>query len=168
MLRVSSASITEMNEQMMAQTSASTESLTPKVQSLACATDEHDARLDRVSGVLGNLIQAMTRLVLKMRAARRSLILYFCVVASWYLSRRSLYLPEKSGQPNNQIIQLLIAQQKNAPNPNTRFTWFQPPIRFENALGVILPVLAEYSTEVRFSPAATVLADNKNSSFTLS
>ena len=61
LLRVSRASITAMNEQMIAQTLASTRGLSDEIQSVASSADEHNVRLDRVSVLLENLMGAMTR-----------------------------------------------------------------------------------------------------------
>lgn len=38
---------------------------------------------------------------------------------------------------------------RTIPPPNTRYTWVQDPIRFENALGKILPIASESNWDVR-------------------
>ncbi len=35
-----------------------------------------------------------------------------------------------------------------APQPNTRYTWAQAPVRFEDALGRVIPVPSEYGWDV--------------------
>ncbi|KAL9046037.1 MAG: hypothetical protein Q9214_001031 [Letrouitia sp. 1 TL-2023] len=48
-------------------------------------------------------------------------------------------------ETNVQIIRLLIQLQNITQAPDLRHTWFQPPCRFENALGRVIPVPSEYS-----------------------
>ena len=51
-------------------------------------------------------------------------------------------------QQNNKIIQLFQVKQTAPVHPDPRFTWFQQPVRFEDAMGRILPVPAEYNLGV--------------------
>ena len=44
---------------------------------------------------------------------------------------------------NTQIMDALMVQGFNV-SPDTQHTWFQPPVKFEDALGRVLPVPSEY------------------------
>lgn len=43
---------------------------------------------------------------------------------------------------------LRVLMERSIPPPNARYTWVQEPIRFENALGEILPIASESSWDV--------------------
>ncbi|KAE8442464.1 hypothetical protein EG329_003307 [Mollisiaceae sp. DMI_Dod_QoI] len=44
----------------------------------------------------------------------------------------------------NELIDLCSKTLNTAPRPNTRYTWAQAPVRFEDALGRVIPVPSEY------------------------
>ena len=49
---------------------------------------------------------------------------------------------------DNLILDMLMRQEKNTTRPDLHHTWFQQPVKFEDALGRILPVLSEYNVGV--------------------
>ena len=49
---------------------------------------------------------------------------------------------------DKQIIDLLMRQQNTNAAPDLHHTWFQQPVKFEDALGRILPVPSEYNLGV--------------------
>jgi hypothetical protein len=51
-------------------------------------------------------------------------------------------------QSNLQIMAMVTKLQTTPPHPDIRHTWFQEPIRFEDALGRIMPVPSEYNWSV--------------------
>lgn len=46
---------------------------------------------------------------------------------------------------NNQILDILNRQQTSTAPPDIRHTWYQEPVRFEDALGNVMQVAPEYS-----------------------
>lgn len=54
-------------------------------------------------------------------------------------------LASKVWQSNLQIITLMINFQTTSPSPDCRYTWVQEPVRFEDALGRVIPVPSEYN-----------------------
>lgn len=52
---------------------------------------------------------------------------------------------------NMQIMDILTMQQSDIVAPDTKHTWFQQPVRFEDALGRVLPVPSEYNWGVSTS-----------------
>ncbi|KAL9614304.1 MAG: hypothetical protein Q9167_001187 [Letrouitia subvulpina] len=58
-------------------------------------------------------------------------------------------------ETNVQIVRLLIRLQTTIQAPDLCHTWFQPPCRFEDALGRVLPVPSEYS----FSQLQAIISD---------
>lgn len=53
-------------------------------------------------------------------------------------------------ETNVQMLRLLIRLQHTTQAPDLRHAWFQPPCRFEDALGRVLPVPSEYSLSVHY------------------
>lgn len=49
---------------------------------------------------------------------------------------------------DKQIIDILMRQESTITVPDLHHTWFQQPVRFEDALGRILPVPSEYNLGV--------------------
>lgn len=49
---------------------------------------------------------------------------------------------------DKQIIDILMRQQSTTTAPDLYHTWFQQPVKFEDALGRILPVPSEYNLGV--------------------
>ena len=49
---------------------------------------------------------------------------------------------------NLQILDTIKKQQIQLESPDTRYTWFQEPVKFEDALGRIFPVPSEYKSGV--------------------
>ena len=45
---------------------------------------------------------------------------------------------------NMQIMNFMAHLNASAPSPEMRFTWFQEPIRFEDAMGRFIPIPSEY------------------------
>lgn len=54
-------------------------------------------------------------------------------------------LTSKIWTMNMQIMDLLMSQQNSRLAPDTQHTWFQQPIKFEDALGRVLPIPSEYN-----------------------
>ena len=48
-------------------------------------------------------------------------------------------------QSNLQIQDIVLHTQTRLPPPDHRFTWFQEPVKFEDALGRVLPIPSEYN-----------------------
>lgn len=46
---------------------------------------------------------------------------------------------------NNQIIDIISKMQARPISPDLRYTWFQEPARFEDALGRVIPIPSEYN-----------------------
>ena len=46
------------------------------------------------------------------------------------------------------ILDMLMRQEKSTKAPDLHHTWFQQPVKFEDALGRILPVPSEYNLGV--------------------
>ena len=57
-------------------------------------------------------------------------------------------LASKIWSHNLQIMFLLTQMQSSAPNIDVHHTWFQEPIRFEDAFGRVIPIPSEYSWSV--------------------
>ena len=49
---------------------------------------------------------------------------------------------------NLQIMAMVTKLQSCPPHPDTSHTWFQEPVRFEDALGRIIPIPSEYNWSV--------------------
>ena len=49
---------------------------------------------------------------------------------------------------DKQIMDILMRQANNNTTPDLQHTWFQEPVRFEDALGRILPIPSEYNLGV--------------------
>jgi len=47
-----------------------------------------------------------------------------------------------------EIVSFITQLKANTPTLNLRYTWAQDPIRFEDALGRVLPVPSEYDWKV--------------------
>lgn len=50
---------------------------------------------------------------------------------------------------NMQLVGLIAQMQASKNRPELRFTWFQEPVKFEDALGRIFPIPSEYNGRVR-------------------
>lgn len=59
-------------------------------------------------------------------------------------------LATKVWQTNVQIINAVIHLETKYPSPELRYTWFQEPVRFEDALGRLFPIPSEYNWGVGF------------------
>jgi len=59
--------------------------------------------------------------------------------------KRLVELATKVWNSNLQIINLMVKLQSTSLAPDLRHTWVQEPVRFEDALGRILPVPSEYN-----------------------
>jgi hypothetical protein len=46
------------------------------------------------------------------------------------------------------MMDILKATENNKVSPDLRFTWVQDPVRFEDALGRVIPIPSEYDWEV--------------------
>jgi hypothetical protein len=57
-------------------------------------------------------------------------------------------LASKIWSRNLQIMFLLMQMQSIAPNIDVHHTWFQEPIRFEDAFGREIPIPSEYNWSV--------------------
>jgi hypothetical protein len=57
-------------------------------------------------------------------------------------------LAGKVWNSNLQILSILTKMQTTAPTIDSRHTWFQEPVRFEDAFGRIIPVPSEYGWSV--------------------
>lgn len=53
---------------------------------------------------------------------------------------------------NLRIIAMVSEMHGRLPQPNASHTWFQDPIRFEDALGRVFPIPSEYSWSVSLPP----------------
>ena len=60
-------------------------------------------------------------------------------------------LVNKIWTTNLQIVDILIRQQTTSVALDTQHTYFQQPVKFEDALGRVLPVPSEYGWGVNFS-----------------
>ena len=49
---------------------------------------------------------------------------------------------------DKQIVEILTWRENTTTIPDLHHTWFQKPVRFEDALGRILPVPSEYNLGV--------------------
>lgn len=49
---------------------------------------------------------------------------------------------------DKQIIDILMRQNSTTTAPDLHHTWFQQPVKFEDALGRILPIPSEYNLGV--------------------
>jgi hypothetical protein len=49
----------------------------------------------------------------------------------------------KIWQSNTRIVSLLV-QMQESPSPTLQYTWFQAPIKFEDALGRVFPIPSEF------------------------
>ncbi|MCJ1261586.1 hypothetical protein MMC22_001451 [Lobaria immixta] len=67
-------------------------------------------------------------------------------------------LTSKIWTTNTQIIDLLMRQPRSGLAPDTQHTWFQQPVKFEDALGRVIPVPSEYNWGVSVLPASTISA----------
>jgi hypothetical protein len=47
-----------------------------------------------------------------------------------------------------QIVEFMVRMQATGPVPDRRYIWAQEPVRFEDALGRVLPIPSEYNWEV--------------------
>lgn len=60
-------------------------------------------------------------------------------------------LAGKVWQSNLQIVALMVKLQSGSSSPELRYTWVQEPVRFEDALGRVIPVPSEYNWGVHTS-----------------
>lgn len=65
-------------------------------------------------------------------------------------------LTSKIWTTNMQIMDLLIRQQNSKAAPDTQHTWFQQPVKFEDALGRVIPVPSEYNWGVSILFISTI------------
>jgi hypothetical protein len=63
--------------------------------------------------------------------------------------RNLVDLAQKVSASNLDIITCVEKYRKSAPAPELRYTWVQEPVKFEDALGRIIPVPSEYDLDVR-------------------
>ena len=54
-------------------------------------------------------------------------------------------LASKVWQSNMQIMSFIINIQSSSPSPELRYTWVQEPVRFEDAMGRVIPIPSEYN-----------------------
>ena len=54
-------------------------------------------------------------------------------------------LATKVWQSNLQIMKILVKLQTSGPSPDLRYTWVQEPVKFEDAMGRVIPVPSEYN-----------------------
>ena len=59
-----------------------------------------------------------------------------------------LDLANKIFTTNVQIVEMLVRLQSKGVRPETQYTWFQLPVKFEDGLGRMLPVPSEYNWNV--------------------
>ena len=50
---------------------------------------------------------------------------------------------------NMQIMSFIAHMKTSTHSPELRYTWFQEPIRFEDAMGRVIPIPSEYNWEAR-------------------
>ena len=62
-------------------------------------------------------------------------------------------LATKVWQSNLKIMSFFAELQTSSTCPERRYTWFQEPIKFEDATGELLPIAPEYDWEVSTSPS---------------
>lgn len=60
-------------------------------------------------------------------------------------------LASKVWQSNMQIMSIVVKLQSSGPSPNLRYTWVQEPVRFEDAMGRLIPIPSEYNWAVSTS-----------------
>ncbi|KAL2008636.1 hypothetical protein VTN00DRAFT_6830 [Thermoascus crustaceus] len=53
-------------------------------------------------------------------------------------------LATKIWQSNIQFMDSIAKLQTTLPSPDLRYTWVQDPVRFEDALGRVIPIPSEY------------------------
>ena len=51
-------------------------------------------------------------------------------------------------QSNTQIMSFITSSNMSTPSPDLRYTWFQDPIKFEDAMGRVIPIPSEYDWKV--------------------
>lgn len=56
-----------------------------------------------------------------------------------------LDLASKVWQSDLQIMTFMVKLQTTSPSPELRYTWVQEPVRFEDALGRVIPIPSEYN-----------------------
>ena len=66
-------------------------------------------------------------------------------------------LVSKVWQSNLQIMSFIANHQASNPSPDLRYTWAQEPIRFEDAMGRVIPVPSEYNWEASRSLSHTMV-----------
>ena len=74
-------------------------------------------------------------------------------------------LAHKVWESNLQMVHTVIKHQTSPCSPDLRYTWFQEPIRFEDAVGRIIPIPSEYNWSVgeeRMSNCNWVLNINRS------
>ena len=54
-------------------------------------------------------------------------------------------IASKVWQSNMQIMSFLLQLKTSTPSPELRYTWFQEPLRFEDAAGRVIPIPSEYN-----------------------
>ena len=54
-------------------------------------------------------------------------------------------IANKVWQTNLQIVSFMIKIQSSAQSPELGYTWVQEPVKFEDALGRIIPIPSEYN-----------------------
>ena len=52
---------------------------------------------------------------------------------------------------NVRIIDTLVKLQSTSQTPDLQHTWFQQPVKFEDALGRVLPIPSEYNWSVYYT-----------------
>lgn len=67
-------------------------------------------------------------------------------------------LASKVWQSNMQIMSIVVKLQSSSASPNLRYTWVQEPVRFEDALGCLIPIPSEYNWAVSNSNRVTARA----------
>jgi len=69
------------------------------------------------------------------------------------LNMKSLLdLAQRVSSSNTDIVTYISGLQNASRSPDLRYTWVQEPVKFEDALGRVIPVPSEYDVEVRGTP----------------
>jgi hypothetical protein len=101
-------------------------------------TTNNNTLLQRLSNMMSRWVKIRTSLWLRAKFSS-------CLT----LQLNSLIdMANKIWNTNLQIMAIVTKLQSSPPKPNISYTWFQEPIRFEDALGRIIPIPSEYSWSV--------------------
>lgn len=115
---------------------------------LSSVTQNNSSILDRLSGLVTGYCSDRVSSLCLTDQLHRDLIPQL---------RTLVDLASKVWWSNIQIMSFFAHMKTSTLSPELRYTWFQEPIRFEDAMGRVIPIPSEYNWEASSSLSCPIL-----------